>query len=295
MKMRRSSQKKCPFEVFAYVSGFRATADLEGYQDFFKKYLDTNPTFSGTTDDSDVQPAGYVPEIPAHYNTTFVHFLPGGYQNGHTARISYLGKDKFNFLNEDNLFEWLHKLHGDKTPKRILDIGTWPGFSAFALNKLFPDAEIIGVDLAAPYIRFARRWQELRNVSNVSFFQSNAEDLSWLESESFDLINYAYVLHEMPAPNALSIISEMYRLLREGGTMNGFEVPYEEDPVMREVATEFNTWGHEWDTEGPKGPEPYMSEYEWKVALPNALADAGFTDIEAISYTFFESIYLAIK
>merc|ERR1719219_1320778 len=287
--------EECPFEVYAYVKGFRASSDLQAYQDFFKKYLDTNPTFSGPEDNSDVQPVGTSIEIPPHFNQTFVHFLPGGYLNGHTVRISYLGKDKFNFLNEDNIFEFLQNLHGDKNPKRILDIGTGPGFSAFALHKLFPDAEIIGVDLAAPYIRFARRWQELRNVSNISFYQGNAEDLSWMESGSIDLINYAYVVHEMPAPNALNVVSEMYRLLREGGTMNGFDVPYEEDPIMREIATDFNTWGHQWDTEGPKGPEPYMSEYEWKFALPNALADAGFTEIEAHPHTFFESIYLATK
>jgi ubiquinone/menaquinone biosynthesis C-methylase UbiE len=45
-----------------------------------------------------------------------------------------------------------------------------------------------------------------------------------LESNSFDFINYAYVLHEMPAENALAVVGEMYRLLAPGGTMNGFEV-----------------------------------------------------------------------
>merc|ERR1711915_236494 len=49
---------------------------------------------------------------------------------------------------------------------------------------------------------------------------------SWLETESFDFINYAYVIHEMPADNAMRVISELYRLLAPGGTMNGFEVPF---------------------------------------------------------------------
>jgi len=78
------------------------------------------------------------------------------------------------------------------------------------LAALFPEAEVVAVDLAAPYIRMARRWSELRNVSNVAFYQANAEDLSWLESESFDFINYAYVLHEMPGGNAKNIINGMY-------------------------------------------------------------------------------------
>ena len=137
--------------------------------EFFNSFLDTCPAFDGKgTDDSDVQPPGVEVEIPPHFNQTFVHFLPGGYLNGHTNRISYLGKNKFNFLKEDNLLEWIGKLHGDKKLNRILDIGTGPGFSAFAYNQLFPDAEVVAIDLAAPYIRFARRWQELRNVSTES-------------------------------------------------------------------------------------------------------------------------------
>ena len=59
------------------------------------------------------------------------------------------------------------------------------------------------------------------------YCEGNGEDLSWLESESFDIINYAYVLHEMPAVNAINIINEMYRLLKPGGSMTGFEVPFE--------------------------------------------------------------------
>ena len=47
-----------------------------------------------------------------------------------------------------------------------------------------------------------------------------------MDSDSFDIINYAYVLHEMPAVNAINIINEIYRLLKPGGSMTGFEVPF---------------------------------------------------------------------
>ena len=45
-------------------------------------------------------------EYPYFYNHTYVHFLPGGYVNSRTVRISYLGNSKFAFLNETNLKEW---------------------------------------------------------------------------------------------------------------------------------------------------------------------------------------------
>jgi len=287
--------EETPFEIYTYLKAFRSQTSLQEYLEFFNSFLNTYPSFSGAEDDSDVQPEGVSVAIPSHFNQTFVHFLPGGYLNGHTVRISYLGKSKFNFLDENNIREWIGKLHGEKSPKRILDIGTGPGFSAFVLAEMFPEAEIIAFDLAAPYIRMARLWQEMRNVTNIKFYHANAEDLSWLETESFDFINYAYVLHEMPADNCLTVIREMYRLLAPGGTMNGFEVPYWENDLERFAYIEFNTWGHHWETEGPKGPEPYIEEYENGAQLPISLAEEGFKNIEVIDYSYFESIFLATK
>merc|ERR1712210_387076 len=135
------------------------------------------------------------------------------------------------------------------------------GFSAIVLAEMFPEAEVVALDLAAPYIRMARMWAEMRNITNIQFYQANAEDMSWLESETFDFINYAYVLHEMPADNAIRVVNEMYRLLKEGG----------------------------------QGPEPYMQEYEFGVQLTNALATAGFNSVEFIDYSYFEGIFLTTK
>jgi hypothetical protein len=77
--------------------------------------------------------------------------------------------------------------------------------------------------------------------------------------------------------------------------MNGFEVPYEEDPLMRAITTEFNTWGYVWDQEGPKGPEPYMHEYEYSTELTPSLEAMGFASFEVIDYSYFESVFLATK
>ena len=287
--------EETPFEVYVYLKAFRSQVNLQEYLQFFSSFLDTYPGFEGLADNSDVQPEEVSCSVPPHFNLTYVHYLPGGYLNGHTARISYLGKSKFNFLDEARLKEWLTVLHGDKNPKRILDIGTGPGFSAFVLAEMFPDAEVIAVDLAAPYIRWARKWQELRNITNIQFYHANAEEMNWLESETFDLISYAYVLHEMPADNAISIIHEIYRLLAPGGTMNGFEIPYIENIAERWAYTEFNTWGHDWQVSGVQGPEPYMEEYQFGTLLIETLAAVGFNDIEYTPYSYFEGIYLAEK
>jgi len=287
--------EETPFEVYVYLMAFRSQTNLQEYLQFFSQFTSTYPMFAGLPDDSDVQPENVNVTIPPHFNQTYVHFLPGGYLNGQTVRISYLGKSKFNFLDEIKIKEWLTTLYGDKNPKRILDIGTGPGFSAFVLAEMFPEAEIIAVDLAAPYIRMARKWQELRNITNIKFYHANAEDLSWLEDESFDLINYAYVLHEMPADNAIRVINEMYRLLVPGGIMNGFEVPFVEPIAERWIYTVGNTWGHNWQDAGAHGPEPYMEEYQFGTMLTDTLASVGFTSVESIDYSYFESIFQAEK
>ena len=289
------TSEETPFEVYVYLMAFRAQTHLQEYLKFFETFTNTYPAFAGLEDDSDVQPDGVSVLIPPHFNHTFVHFLPGGYLNGHTVRISYLGKSKFNFLDESRIREHLSMMYGDKNPKRILDIGTGPGFSAFVLADMFPEAEVIAIDLAAPYIRMARRWQELRNVTNIKFYHANAEDLSWLESETFDFINYAYVLHEMPADNAMRVINEMYRLLVPGGVMNGFEVPFVEPVVERWPYVEFNTWGHHWQDAGPQGPEPYMEEYEFGTMLTDTLPAVGFRSVEYEGYSYFEGIFKAEK
>ena len=98
-------------------------------------------------------------------------------------------------------------------PEKVLDVGTGTGGSAFVLGEIFPEAEVVGVDLAAPYIRFVRHYKELRNASNVNFYTANAESMSYFPDNSFDLINYAYVLHEMPEVNAKAVVREMFRFV----------------------------------------------------------------------------------
>lgn len=286
-----------PFEVYVYFMAFRHNKlHTAEFLEFFRKYTESTPSFDGPLDGSDVLYPGAAPvNTPYFYNRTAVHFLPGGYLNGQTVRVSYLGKTKFSFLDEDRIREWVDKLHGDKSPKRILDMGTGNCFSAFVLAEMYPEAQVIGVDLSAPYIRFCRKWQAVRGTPNVEFYYANGETLDFLESESFDFINYAYVLHEMPGENAKMVVDEMVRLLKPGGTLNGFEVPYFEDPLLAEAYSLLNTWGYSWDADGNHGPEPFMHEYELNAKLPEYLNLVGLQEVEIVPYSLFESIFLAKK
>ncbi len=92
------------------------------YSTLFANYVLETPGFANPSsgdmyDDDDVihpdSPVDPIP-LPYHYNLTYPHFMPGGYLNGYNVRLGYLGRGKFNFLNEDTLAEWIQELHGDK-------------------------------------------------------------------------------------------------------------------------------------------------------------------------------------
>ena len=192
---------------------------------------------------------------PDFYNYTYVHFLPGGYLNSKTVRISFLGNSKFTFLDESKLNEWLTKLYkvdSNIEPKVILDVGTGTGGSAFVLGELFPEAQVMGIDLAPAYIRFCRAYKERRGAENVDFFQANAENLEFIESDSVDFINFAYVLHEMPAVHAKQLVRELFRVLKPGGVINGFETPYKRNSIVRDYFVSTNTWDEDWHVQVSK-------------------------------------------
>lgn len=68
--------------------------------------------------------------------------------------------------------------------KRILDIGCGTGYLTFKLAELFPQAEVIGIDLAPGMIEVAK---EKSNFGNVHFLISDAEELNF-PVEFFDLV-----------------------------------------------------------------------------------------------------------
>ena len=98
-----------PFERYLYFIAFKhSREETPEYLKFFSSYIDTTPAWEGTGDNSDVLHPSLVASLdyPYFYNRTYVHFLPGGYVNSKTVRMSYLGNSKFTFLNETYVDQW---------------------------------------------------------------------------------------------------------------------------------------------------------------------------------------------
>jgi ubiquinone/menaquinone biosynthesis C-methylase UbiE len=287
-----------PFECWLYIMSWQSHKNTSVFQPVLDAYTARMPEFElGFPQDSnDVWAPGVQtePRYPAYYTKTPVHFLPGGFKNSRNIRLSYLGRNKFSFLEASNLDAWIQKLspiYG--RPKRILDVGTGQCFSAFAFNRAYPEAEVVGIDLSAGQIRFCRMWAEKNGTKNLAFYHANAEDLPFA-SGSFDIVQYTYVLHEMPERNALRVISEMWRVLKPGGVLSGFEVPYFEFGVERKFLTDIFTWGKDWNSSTTQGPEPYFGEFE-NFNLIKQLKNEGTNEPVTHCSTVFDAVVTLVK
>ena len=97
--------------------------------------------------------------------------------------------------------------HVEPPPGRALDLGTGTGQGAFALARRFPDASIVGVDLAERMLAEAERKTPPELADRVTFERGDAASLPYPDS-SFDLVANA---------NMIPFFDELERIVAPGG------------------------------------------------------------------------------
>jgi ubiquinone/menaquinone biosynthesis C-methylase UbiE len=174
------------------------------------------------------------------------HCMPGGYHEEVAADDVFAGAlyDRGSFIYVDGNFgpwndglgvalaKFVRARFPNFAPRRILDVGCTVGGSSVALARMFPEAEVHGIDLGAPVLRYAHARAEHLGVA-VHFSQQNGEATDFPDA-SFDLVCSAAMLHETAHRATLNIIRESRRLLRRGGMMVHSEIqPYrKQDPWL---------------------------------------------------------------
>jgi SAM-dependent methyltransferase len=97
----------------------------------------------------------------------------------------------------------------DQAPRRALDLGTGTGKAARLVAERFPEAEVVGVDLAPEMIAEARRLRPPALEQRVAFEVADAAQLPF-EDGAFDLVVLL---------NMIPFFPELGRVTAPGGTL----------------------------------------------------------------------------
>jgi ubiquinone/menaquinone biosynthesis C-methylase UbiE len=155
-------------------------------------------------------------------------------------------------------------------PQKILDIGCSVGMSTFALQEIYPQAQLTGVDLS-PYFLAVAQYRGQQQQKSINWLHAAAE-ATGLPNASFDLISACLVFHELPQTAAQEIIAEAHRLLRPGGhlaimDMNPQSQVYKKMPPY--ILTLL------------KSTEPYLDRY-FSLDISQTLVKRGFNEPQII-------------
>lgn len=261
----RTRSQRTSYEIATKVVG-------DQMPDLMRRAESLNGTCGGTLT---LDPAVTVP----NYIAGDIHLLEGGY---HTERrtddiaagaifdrqmtLNRMGAQ--GRLNDDpgnSLAAWVMDKFPQLKPKRILEIGCSVGHSLLPFKAAFPEAEVVGIDVAAPCLRYAHALAEGLGVP-AHFVQQNAEQTNF-EDGSFDLVFSRILLHETSRKALPRIFAECFRLLRKGGVMFHSDAPqYDElDPYVASL--------RDWDI--TCNNEPFM-EVAYDLPLERMYAEAGF-------------------
>ena len=250
-------------------------------------------------------------KVPRYHTAADIHLQPGGYHTDFTADdvaagVVYdqginlymggaLGPE--NNLTGDTLLAYIQEKHPDFKPRRILDIGCAIGNATLVWARAFPQAEVHGIDVGAPVLRYAHARAQAFGVP-VHFSQQNAEQTDF-EAGSFDLVISHIVLHETSKSALVRILRECHRLLRPGGLMLHLEIPRGKTVIEKFM--------HNWESYNNNETFcRYMTDIDLKAeALKGGFTDANtrtdefipHMDVAQMNYTehFFWKILAATR
>ena len=168
-------------------------------------------------------------DMPRYIEEVDIHVMPGNFHTEIADDDVYAGAlyDRgvyvfaFGGLGRQNeqlgvaLADWLKDNRPDFKPRRILDIGCGPGFTTIPWKDAYPDAEVHGIDVGAPQVRYAHARAEALGWE-IHYSQQDGGATDFPDGH-FDLVTSMLVTHEMPVPHIRKMFGEAHRLLAPGG------------------------------------------------------------------------------
>ncbi len=97
---------------------------------------------------------------------------------------------------------------------KVLDIGTGNGYIAFPIAELYPETQVIGIDIAESAIERNNKRAEDENFPNLHFYAFDGENYP-IESNSIDTVVTRYAFHHFP--NIKTVVQKISNLVHDGG------------------------------------------------------------------------------
>ncbi len=203
-----------------------------------------------------------------------IHLVPGGYwgdelvgavyeRGGSVYRLAW----RAGYDARPGALEVFARTAPEGT-RRILDLGCAFGGLTRVLHKVFPDADVTGIDISASALTYAHHLAETQGQS-ITYAQRDATATGY-DDDSFDLVTAFLLLHEVPDQVRAQIMAEAFRILRPGGTLMFLDIP----PYRALNPAE--AWFESFDVRG--NGERFWEEF-LSSDFPGLLRDIGFEEV----------------
>ncbi|MCO7176754.1 demethylmenaquinone methyltransferase [Sporolactobacillus kofuensis] len=117
--------------------------------------------------------------------------------------------------------------------ERVLDVCCGTGDWTLSLAETVgPKGKVIGLDFSDNMLKIAQSKKEAAQVENVNLVNGDAMNIPY-ENDSFDRATIGFGLRNVP--DYLTVLKEMNRVLRPGGTIVCLETSQTKIPVYRQL------------------------------------------------------------
>lgn len=225
--------------------------------------------------------------VPRSVSAIDIHLMPGSYHTEYGADDLTMGAvyeqrlaiSTFGVFGPNlddigqSIARFMRLRHPRWRPQRILDLGCTVGHNTGAWKDVFPAAEVHGIDVSAPCLRYAHARACLQRRA-VHYRQMNAESLDYPDG-NFDLVFSSMFLHELPRGSLARVFCEAHRVLRPGGLMLHMELP----PATQ--LSPYDSFQLDWD--GYYNNEPFYRAF--RACDPRRLvSEAGFASTRYVQH-----------
>ena len=223
----------------------------------------------------ELNPNLQIPDYARHE----IHQQPGGYVGDPLGGFVYHHAVTQGFRggtadHDENHIEYTqqHLKPADGKVKRVLDIACGTGQSTTPMKMRFPDAEVWGLEVGAPMVRYAH-YRAAKMGLEVNFRHGLVEENGFPDNH-FCMVTEHLMFHEVAVENHEKIVKEIFRVLRPGGTFSHHDLVSEGNPKQKPSHTVTGK-AQLWETTRHNNYEPHYLKYSGS-DFPELLRKTGF-------------------